>query len=176
MLGRIAAHQAGVPVVVHSFHGFPFHSFQSPMRRAAYITLERRLGRITDRFVAVSSMVGAEAVRLGIAPAERVRVIPVSIADRSVRRDPASSREARQRLGIAVSSPLIGTVGRVDHQKAPLDFLAVLRRLGDSVHGVVDRGWTAPPRGRGALSTYGAQRPDALRRRTGRCPASAPGA
>ena len=136
MLGRIAAHQAGVPVVVHSFHGFPFHSFQSPMRRAAYITLERRLGRITDRFVAVSSMVGAEAVRLGIAPSERVRVIPVSIADRSVRRDAASRQEARQRLGIAMSSPLIGNVGRVDHQKAPLDFLAVLRRLGDSVHGV----------------------------------------
>lgn len=137
MLGRIAARQAGVPVVVHSFHGFPFHSFQSPLRRAAYTAVERRLGRITDRIVAVSSIVGADTVRLGIAPAERVRVIPVSIADRSVRREPASRREARQRMGISAGSTLIGNVGRIDHQKAPMDFLEVVRRLGRSdVQGV----------------------------------------
>jgi glycosyltransferase involved in cell wall biosynthesis len=136
-LGRIAARQAGVPVVVHTFHGFPFHSFQSPLRRSAYIAVERRLGRITDRFVAVSAIVGADAVRLGLAPAERVRVIPVSIADRSVRREPASRQRARQLLGISERTALIGTVGRIDHQKAPFDFLEVLNRLRHSgVHAV----------------------------------------
>ena len=83
-LGRIAAHEARIPAVVHTFHGFPFHPFQSPLRRSAYIAAERRLGRITDRFVAVCSTMATEAVQLGIAPAARVCVIPVSIADRSV--------------------------------------------------------------------------------------------
>jgi glycosyltransferase involved in cell wall biosynthesis len=135
-LGRIAAHQAQVPAVVHTFHGFPFHAFQSPLRRGAYIAAERRLGRITDRFVAVCSTMAAEAVRLGIAPAERVCVIPVSIADRSVGRDASTRAHARRLLGIPDDVLLVGTVGRIDYQKAPGHFLEALVRLGRGVHGV----------------------------------------
>jgi glycosyltransferase involved in cell wall biosynthesis len=126
-LGRIAARRAGVPIVVHTFHGFPFHDFQSPLRRRTYVGIERRLGRITDRFVAVSSSVAAEAVRLGIAPAERVRVIPVSIWDPPSR--PASRRTARRLLGVPDAARALGSVGRLDHQKAPLHFLEALAAL-----------------------------------------------
>jgi hypothetical protein len=48
---------------VHTYHGFPFHQFQSPARRAAYIAIERRLGRITDVALCVGAGVAAEAVR-----------------------------------------------------------------------------------------------------------------
>lgn len=135
-LGRIAAREAHVPAVVHTFHGFPFHPFQSPLRRSAYIAAERRLGRITDRFVAVCSTMATEAVQLGIAPAARVCVIPVSIADRSVPRNAGTRARARRLLGVPDHVPLVGTVGRIDYQKAPGDFLEALVRLGPDVHGV----------------------------------------
>ena len=41
-------HRARVPVIAHTFHGFPFHDFQSRLRRTSYITAERRLAQITD--------------------------------------------------------------------------------------------------------------------------------
>ncbi len=122
-LGRIAAHRAGVPVVVHTFHGFPFHAFQSRVRRGSYLAIERRLGRITDRFVAVSSAVAADAIRLGIAPPERVRVIFVSVDENRGQSGPASRALARGMLAVPGDAPLIGTVGRVDDQKAPLQFV-----------------------------------------------------
>jgi glycosyltransferase involved in cell wall biosynthesis len=136
-LGRFAARAAGVPAVVHTFHGFPFHDFQSPLRRTAYIAAERRLGRITDRFIAVGVSVAAEAVRLGLAAPERMRVIPVSVDGRSVVQTPQTRARARQLLGIPEQAELIGTVGRIDSQKAPHHFveaMALMRR--PDVHAV----------------------------------------
>ena len=48
VVGRVAARRAGVPRIVHTYHGFPFHQFQSAPRRSAYVATERRLGRNTD--------------------------------------------------------------------------------------------------------------------------------
>lgn len=135
-LGRIAARRASVPAVVHTFHGFPFHPFQSRLRRAAYLAAERRFGRLTDRFVAVSSTVAAEAVRLGIAPAERIRVIPVSIADPGAPGRAATRAQARRLLDVPESAVLIGSVGRLDHQKAPHHFLEVVAALPAGVRAV----------------------------------------
>jgi hypothetical protein len=49
-LGRLAAHRTEIPRIVHTFHGFPFHEFQSRLRRTAYIRVERSLGKFTDAF------------------------------------------------------------------------------------------------------------------------------
>lgn len=135
-LGRLAARAAGVPGVVHTFHGFPFHDFQSPLRRAAYIAAERRLGRITDRFIAVGVAVAAEAVRLGIAAPERMRVIPVSVEARTVVQTPHTRARARQLLGLPELTPVIGTVGRIDAQKAPHHFVEALALMSPDVHAV----------------------------------------
>ena len=63
VLGRLAAHRAGVPRLVHTYHGFPFHEFQAAPRRQAYVQIERGLGRITDLALCVGTGVAVEAVR-----------------------------------------------------------------------------------------------------------------
>jgi glycosyltransferase involved in cell wall biosynthesis len=132
-LGRLAAHRLGVPGIVHTLHGFPFHEFQSRIRRHAYIETERRLGRITDQFLAVGAAVAAEAIRLRIAPPERILTIasaidPVGLEPAS----PATRSAARLLIGLPASAKVVGTVGRLDYQKAPADMVAAARGLTDA--------------------------------------------
>jgi glycosyltransferase involved in cell wall biosynthesis len=128
-LGRLAAERAGTPRVVHTFHGFPFHEFQSRGRRAAYVAIERYLGRRTDVFLAVGGAVAAEAVRRGIAAPERVRVINPAISWPDGPAGPAVRAAARRRLGVPVGCKVVGTVGRVDYQKAPESFVDAVAAL-----------------------------------------------
>jgi glycosyltransferase involved in cell wall biosynthesis len=136
-LGRLAAERAGTPRVVHTFHGFPFHEFQSRARRAAYVGIERYLARRTDVFLAVGGAVAAEAVRRGIAVPERVRVINPAIEPSAGPAGPAARAAARRRLGVPVGCKVVGTVGRVDYQKAPESFVDAIAGVGrDDVYAV----------------------------------------
>lgn len=129
-LGRMAAERAGVPRIVHTFHGLPFHEFQSRARRALYIAIERYMGRRTDVFLAVGAAVAAEAVRRGIAAPERVRVINPAIQSEQILASPAIRAAARASLRVPVGCKVVGTVGRVDYQKAPEDFVDAIAELG----------------------------------------------
>ena len=128
-LGRIAARRARVPRVVHTYHGFPFHEFQSRLRRAGYIAVERRLGRITDVALCVGTGVAVEAVRRGLVPPERIRTIGVAVPAGPPLAVDARDR-ARRALGIPPDATVVGAVGRLTYQKAPEDFLTAMRELG----------------------------------------------
>jgi glycosyltransferase involved in cell wall biosynthesis len=129
-LGRIAAHRAQTPLIVHTYHGFPFHEFQNPVRRAAYIGIERRLGRITDAVLAIGSGVATEALRRGLARPSTLRTIAPVVEATTVPRTAESRAAARAVLTIDDETAVVGTVGRIDYQKAPehlIEAMAALR-------------------------------------------------
>src|SRR5580700_853383 len=121
-LGRLAAHRLEISRIVHTFHGFPFHQFQSWPRRSAYIQIERSVGRFTDVFLAVGPAVAAEAVTRRIAPPERIRTIGVALAKALNPPGPMDRAEARRMLGVPPGMEVGGTVGRLAFQKAGEEF------------------------------------------------------
>ncbi|MDH6108529.1 glycosyltransferase involved in cell wall biosynthesis [Kitasatospora sp. MAP12-15] len=127
-LGRFAAGACRTPVVVHTFHGLSFHDRMPRGRRALYRRLERLPRRFTDVFLAVAPQLAREVVEQRLAPPGRVRVVPsaVDLEDIPADYDPA----ARWELGVPESVALVGTIGRIDRQKAPLDFV----RMAAAVH------------------------------------------
>lgn len=130
-LGRLAAERAGTPLVVHTFHGFPFHEFQSRPRRGTYVRIERYLSRRTDAFLAVGGAVAAEAVRRRIATPDRIRVINPAVVSPAAPASRADRAAARSALRVPVGCTVVGTVGRVDYQKDPdafIDAIAALHR------------------------------------------------
>jgi glycosyltransferase involved in cell wall biosynthesis len=120
-LGRLAAWLCRTPVIVHTVHSFSFHDFMSRRRYRAYLTFERLVRPMTDAFLAVSPQIAREAVEMRIAPPGAISVVPSAIELGEI----PSQAEPRLRaeLGIPADAPLVGTVGRFDFQKAPLDFI-----------------------------------------------------
>jgi glycosyltransferase involved in cell wall biosynthesis len=140
-VGRLAARRAGVPRVVHTYHGFPFHEFQTAARRHAYLAIERQLGRFTDMVLCTGTAVAAEAIRRGLAAPERVRAIGVAVpgAEHRVfpdRFSPQARARARLVLGLPAGATVVGAVGRLTYQKAPEDFVTALAGLGPGVTGL----------------------------------------
>ena len=127
-LGRLAARLCGTPVVVHTFHGLSFHDRMPPSRRRLYRRLERLVRDSTHAFIAVAPTLAREAVEQRLAPPDTVQVIPSAVELDAIPLgyDPAARRE----LDVPADRPLIGTVGRIDAQKAPLDFV----RMAAAVH------------------------------------------
>ena len=121
VLGRLAARWCRVPVVVHTFHAFSFHDFMGTMRRRFYLFLERRVRRAAHAFVAVAPQVAREAVERRLAPAGAVRVVPSSVNVDDIPQ--TASPSTRRELGLDGDGPIVGTVGRLAFQKAPLDFV-----------------------------------------------------
>ncbi|NIR50719.1 glycosyltransferase family 4 protein, partial [candidate division KSB1 bacterium] len=67
VLGRIAAKLTGVPVIIHTIHGFPFHDFMNPVVKKSLIVMERILSRFSDRLITVSKLNLEKAVTLRLA-------------------------------------------------------------------------------------------------------------
>ena len=75
ILGRAAARIAGVPVVIHTVHGFGFHPRQRPGVCRFYIALERLAARWTNHVIAVAQADLDAGVALGIFARERASLI-----------------------------------------------------------------------------------------------------
>jgi len=121
-LGRIAAALAGVPIIIHTVHGWPFNDFMNPLLRRLYITLEKWAARLSHRLVMVSELNAAEAIDLGIARQSEMKVVYSGIDFTRFSRscDSSAGRALLLReFGIPEQAPLIGMVGRLFAQKGP---------------------------------------------------------
>ncbi|MBI4635711.1 MAG: glycosyltransferase family 4 protein [Candidatus Rokubacteria bacterium] len=133
LVGRLAAWLAGVPVVLHTFHGHVFHGYFSPAKTRLFLGIERWLARRTRRVLAVSEAVRRELLTLGIGSAERLAVMPLGLALEPFLCCEPLRGQLRGELGIGATVPLVGIVARLVPVKAHEVFLeaaaTVARRL-----------------------------------------------
>ena len=147
LLGRLAARLAGVPVVVHTYHGHVLRGYFGRAKTAVFRGLETRLATLADVLVAVSEAVKRDLVALGVARAERIRVVPVGL-DLEDLAGELPRGALRREAGIPETAPLIGMVGRLVPIKDVPTFLSAARL-------VLER----RPQARFALVGDGPQRP-----------------
>jgi glycosyltransferase involved in cell wall biosynthesis len=129
ILGRLAARLAGVPVVVHTVHGWAFTPGQSWPVYRLYVWLERLCARWTDRLVVVAEADRTEGLSIGIGHRERYELIRSGIEVDRYRDEPADRASVRSALGIPADAFVVGSVGRLSPQKAPLDLVGAFEQV-----------------------------------------------
>ena len=115
-IGRQAAILSGSrrPLLAHTFHGHVLEGYFGSAKSALYRHLERRLGRRTDALIGVSQATVDDLVRLGIAPADRFRVVPLGLdLSRLAAIDRAARERARAELGVASGEIVCTFIGRI---------------------------------------------------------------
>ncbi len=128
-LGRLAAKHAGVPVIVHTFHGHVFHSYLSPLKTNFFIRTERYLAGLSDVIVAISDVQKKElSSDFRIAKEEKFRVIPLGLDLDNFAIDQAVKRNKfRMEFGLGDDTVAIGIIGRLVPVKNHSLFLKALK-------------------------------------------------
>jgi len=126
LLGQLAAHLAGVPIVVDTFRGIYFRQGMHPLWRRLFILMARAAARCADVVLSQSREARQMAVSERICPAEKIKFLGNGI---DVQRfdpqtmDPARSAQLRQELGLRSAGPVVGFVGRLVREKGILELL-----------------------------------------------------
>lgn len=123
ILGRVAAWLAKAPVIVHTAHGWSFNEHQPWHMYWLYVWLERFCARFSGAIVVVGRPDRDEGLALRIGRPEQYRLIRSGIEVPSYRDVAITREQARLRLGLPADAFVIGSVGRLCEQKAPLDLL-----------------------------------------------------
>ena len=113
ILGRLAGRCAGVPVLVHTYHGRVEEVHSGSLKSRLFLACERMAARWTDLLVAVSRETARQCADSGIGAASQYRVI-----HNGIDLEPFFDFYANDELLFeSQGSPLIGAVGSLTPEK-----------------------------------------------------------
>ena len=75
LLGRVAAHAVGVPAILHTVHGAPFHQFQSRLAREFFRRCEIYAAARCHALISVADAMTEQLVAARVAPREKFTTI-----------------------------------------------------------------------------------------------------
>lgn len=142
---RPAAKLAGAPVIYtpHTVH------IRQKKLQPIYHTMERSLGGLTDMMICVCEADRRWVMGQGWIRNDRILTVHNGVDWEEWGVPPPEKAAARAALGWPADVPVVLQVGRLDAQKAPLDFVRMMRHLRAAV-----------PTARGILAGDGPLRPD----------------
>lgn len=123
ILGRSAAWALGVPAVVHTVHGAPFHPYQNPVNRAAFCACERWAARRCHRLVSVADAMTDLMVAARVAPREKFTTIYSGMDVVPFLESESLRKPTRARLGYRDNDIVVGKFARLFTLKGHADLI-----------------------------------------------------
>ena len=136
-LGRKAALDMKVPVVVHTFHGHVFHSYFGKVKTELYKFIERKLAQKSTGIIAISDLQKKELVNTyKIANENKVNVIPLGFDLQKFNRNLSEKRKiVRDKFQISEGQIAIAIIGRL----APIKNHSLFLESVDLLHGQTEK-------------------------------------
>jgi glycosyltransferase involved in cell wall biosynthesis len=128
VIGRLAAWFAGVPVIIHTFHGHLFHSYYNRSVSYIIVWMEKLLARISTRVVVLGDEQKTEITEVyKIIPKEKINVIPLGVDENEYTHNAVILR-ARFRNSAHLNDEVVAIciVGRIVPVKNHLLFIDVI--------------------------------------------------
>jgi glycosyltransferase involved in cell wall biosynthesis len=124
VVGRLAAANAGVPVIVHTIHGPSFGAFQGWVPNAIFRYAERRAAKVTTHFVTVADAMKHQYLAAGIGrPDQYTRVFSGFTLEPFLRA--ANDPHLRAKFGIDPDDIVVGKIARLVSLKGHEDLFRV---------------------------------------------------
>jgi len=128
--GRVAAWLAGVPVIVHTFHGHVFRGYFSPTKTKIFLLLERLTARMSDAVITLTEALKREiADEFHVTSRDRIVVLPLGFDLTPFLTATRKNGAFRREWGIPDDALLIGIVGRMVPVKNHALFLEAAARV-----------------------------------------------
>ena len=130
-LGRKAAFDCGVPIVIHTFHGHIFHSYFSWWKTKLYQLIERRLSKKTTGIIAISAIQKDElSLKYRICHPSKIKIIPLGFDLRPFNENLKEKREhTRSSYALEGSDIAVAIIGRLVAIKNHQMFLDIIEKV-----------------------------------------------
>jgi glycosyltransferase involved in cell wall biosynthesis len=114
-IGRLAAIDCDVPIIIHTFHGHVFHSYFGKLKTAFYKTIERYLAKHSTAIVAISNKQKQELYEVfQIAPKDKIHVVPLGFdLTKFTLNKEKNRKEFREKYNLEDDQIAIGIIGRL---------------------------------------------------------------
>ncbi len=126
ILGRAAAWKLGIPCIIHTIHGLPFHPYEKAWRNAIYIASERWAAKRCHKIACVADAMRDQALAKGIGDKDQFVTVYSGMAVEKFLSPEKNRKAVRQELNISQDDYVIGTVSRLAQHKGHDDVLDAL--------------------------------------------------
>lgn len=130
MLGRAAAWSLGVPAVVHTVHGAPFHPYQGRGARLFFQACERWATRRCHAMVSVADAMTDLMVDARVAPREKFTTVYSGMEVEPFLAAEQHRRRVRAELGYSDEHIVIGKIARLFKLKGHDDIIDAIKGSG----------------------------------------------
>ena len=130
-LGRLAAYNMKVPVIIHTFHGHVFHSYFGKSKTIFYKSVEKHLAKKSSAIIAISDIQKHELANIHkICKEDKIEVVPLGFDLNRFRENKEEKRIAfRKEWQIDDSEIVVAIVGRLVPIKNHFFFLNVAKNI-----------------------------------------------
>lgn len=130
-LGRRAAKSAGVPIIIHTYHGHVFHGYFNKFKTLLFKSIERKLAKYSTKIVAISPLQKQELSTIHkICSADRIEIIPLGFDLEKFHFNKDENRKAtRNHYQLDDDEIAIGIIGRLAPIKNHSFFIDVIKEI-----------------------------------------------